>query len=408
MIAGRGGTVHGLRDTETLAARLRDTETTGELPSLAVTIAERLRPRVSSLASTHGVRAYSALRDDFDVLCFRYVVEACAALGWTPRPGEVVTATSLANAFGVVPAHSSLFVRMLEILEEDGVLEPSGAGWTVVQAPGEGRADDLHDAVVSQHPHVEPELALLARCARALPRVVRGEVDPLQILFPGGSIEPVESYYATAPTSRALNTLVGEAVAVAVERWNDREPIRILEVGAGTGSATVCVLPWLQPDNTEYVFTDVSRFFTLRAMRRFRNERFIRVRELDLEIDPARQDAAERFDVVVAANVLHATSDLRRTLRHVRQLLRPGGLLVLREAVVRQRRSDLIFGLSKGWWKFTDLDLRPKHALLSVPQWLALLAASGFVHAAPIPADAGEGADFVQAVFVAESEEELP
>jgi predicted TPR repeat methyltransferase len=54
------------------------------------------------------------------------------------------------------------------------------------------------------------------------------------------------------------------------------------------------------------------------------------IRLLNIENDPAAQGFAGRreFDLIVAANVIHATADLRQTLGHVQQLLAPGGLLL--------------------------------------------------------------------------------
>jgi len=39
------------------------------------------------------------------------------------------------------------------------------------------------------------------------------------------------------------------------------------------------------------------------------------------------------FDVVIAANVLHATANLKESLAHTRAMLRPGGLLILLEVL---------------------------------------------------------------------------
>jgi microcystin synthetase protein McyG len=51
---------------------------------------------------------------------------------------------------------------------------------------------------------------------------------------------------------------------------------------------------------------------------------------LDIEGDPDLQGfAPHTFDVVVAANVLHATADLATSLGHVKRLLAPHGMLVL-------------------------------------------------------------------------------
>src|SRR5262249_4705816 len=96
-----------------------------------------------------------------------------------------------------------------------------------------------------------------------------------------------------------------------------------------------------------------------------------------------------QFDLVIAANVLHATLDLRQTLRHVRQLLAPGGLLLLLENTARSAWVDVIWGLTPGWWRFADHDLRPAYPLLSESQWHGLLEESGFAAVEGLAADPG-------------------
>ncbi len=90
--------------------------------------------------------------------------------------------------------------------------------------------------------------------------------------------------------------------------------------------------------------------------------------------------------MIVAANVLHATVDLRRTFDHVSRLLAPGGLLVMVEMIRPQRFIDISFGLTEGWWKFTDTDLRPASLLLDRAGWLRFLADQGFAEPQAVPA----------------------
>ncbi len=82
--------------------------------------------------------------------------------------------------------------------------------------------------------------------------------------------------------------------------------------------------------------------------------------------------------MILASNVIHATADLRQTLRHLRGLLAPGGVLLMLEVADRERWIDLTFGLTDGWWRFVDTDLRAEYPLLSRDEWIALLASEGF------------------------------
>src|SRR5262249_34488176 len=81
---------------------------------------------------------------------------------------------------------------------------------------------------------------------------------------------------------------------------------------------------------------------------------------------------------VGGATGAHATADWRRPLGRARRLLAPGGLLLLLEGTTPRRWLDLVFGLTAGWWRFRDVDVRPAHPLLSGPQWVDVLHTCGF------------------------------
>ena len=95
--------------------------------------------------------------------------------------------------------------------------------------------------------------------------------------------------------------------------------------------------------------------------------------------------------------MLNATTSIAETLEHVRELLAPGGLLLLMEGTIRQRWFDLIFGLLEGWWKFQDLDLRPDYPLMSGSTWKELLTEKGFTKVVTIEKS-------TQAVIIAQTE----
>src|SRR5690606_11077803 len=233
--------------------------------------------------------------------------------------------------------------------------------------------------------------------------VLTGAVDPLALLFPEGSTELAERLYRESPQSLAINELVGRAARAALAHRRGDGPVRAIEIGAGTGSATSEVLPALADNVAEYVFTDISPAFVSRARERFAGRDGLRFAVLDIERDPAAQGfAAGAYDLVVASNVLHATADVERALAHARALLAPGGVLLLAESIRAERWIDITFGLTDGWWRFTDLDLRPTYPLLSPERWRALLAAGGFTDAAVLPGPDGIAG---QAVIVARAAE---
>jgi SAM-dependent methyltransferase len=144
-------------------------------------------------------------------------------------------------------------------------------------------------------------------------------------------------------------------------------PLRVLEIGAGTGGTTAGLLAALGDRASEYWFTDVSPTLVNEARGHLAATRF---ESFDVEAPPGRQGIPEGgFDLVVAANVLHATRDLAAALQNAAEALAPDGRLLLLESIGQGEAPsgwiDLVFGLTPGWWRFADHDLRPDYPLLS-------------------------------------------
>jgi len=218
----------------------------------------------------------------------------------------------------------------------------------------------------------------LARCHALLPDVLRGRTNPLETLFPGGSTETADLLYRDWGLVRYFNHLIGAVVSEFARQRSDGRGILALEVGAGTGGTTAAVLPALAGRTERYDFTDVSELFLDRAADAFHRYGFVRYGILDVNRDPGEQGYPEgAYDMVVAANVLHASADLPRTLARVRSMLAPGGLLVAFEATAYLSWFEVSTALLEGWEGHAD-DVRGEVPLLDAPRWVELLVEAGF------------------------------
>ncbi|KMK54316.1 amine transporter [Aspergillus fumigatus Z5] len=85
-----------------------------------------------------------------------------------------------------------------------------------------------------------------------------------------------------------------------------------------------------------YTFTDFSPGFLAKAAERFSKDAVIlEFLTLNIEEDPLAQGfQAESFDLIVCANVLHATRSMQETVAHCRCFLKLGGKLVLSEVTI--------------------------------------------------------------------------
>jgi SAM-dependent methyltransferase len=332
-----------------------------------------------------SLRAFPAAWKAFDRLATAYQLTALAELGAFAHSGEESTPEELCGRIGIGQSHVPLLRRWLSHLAEEGYLRAEGARYVAPRPLPAGNIGDARaDADLSAYPEM---LAYVDSCGPRLAAVLTGRESPLETLFPDGSLALTTGLYETSAVSRYLNAIVRTVVESATRAAEGE--VRVLEVGAGTGGTTSAVLPVLPADRTLYFFTDVSDAFLSQAQERFNAYAFLRYGRLDLEQDPAAQGfAAGGFDVILAANVLHATRDLRRTLERVRSLAAPGALLVLSETTTHHRVFDVTTGLIEGWEAFAD-DIRGDDPLVSTQQWLRLLAEAGFEHQAALPEPGG-------------------
>jgi acyl transferase domain-containing protein len=374
--------------------------------SAVARVAEQVLPTVDGLAARHHLDAYARFLPGLDALATAYVVKALRQLGFEFQVGEVIDTEPLRSRLSVLERHRRLFARMLVMLGEDGVLRGQGAQWQVAVAPAPVDTEARVRELLAAHPDCEAELALTRRCAEGLAAVLRGNADPLALLFPEGSLAETEMLYQNSPPAKTYNSLIAGVLDALLASWPAGRRLRVLEIGAGTGSTTAYLLPRLRQlpaGSVDYCFTDVSPLFLKRARDKFPDIDFLRTQLLDIGADLATQGfEAGSFDIVLGANVLHATPDLGVTLSHVRDLLAPGGRLVLLEGATTQRFGDLTVGLLEGWWCYTDTGRRA-YALMPRESWLGLFRQLGFVDACALP---GEDAGPVlrqQAVYLAEA-----
>ncbi|KAI0006642.1 hypothetical protein F4779DRAFT_629681 [Xylariaceae sp. FL0662B] len=238
-----------------------------------------------------------------------------------------------------------------------------------------------------------PECRILPIVARALPSVLRGKTDPLDLLFSTGA---AESFYDLLFRHHGHD---GRLKAFVDLLTHENPNLRILEVGTGTGGMTRLMLNALwglekgvgsqKARFSEYVYTDISPAFFEAARTEFvsaethngaKEDRIV-FRTFDLEKQPVEQAGFEssegQYDLVVAGSVLHATANLAAILGRVRKLLKPGGHLLLQEITAPQSACiNVGFGLLEGWWMGTEW--RRQTPLVALERWGELLCETGF------------------------------
>lgn len=194
---------------------------------------------------------------------------------------------------------------------------------------------------------------LIRRIGESLPAILRGEVEPLSIMLEDNLLG---RFYTDFDTYKRRYVLA----AKYLEKLAHQNPgLRIIEVGGGTAGATVALLEALGGNAglpakfAQYDFTDVSTGFFESAKAKLAPwSQLVQFKKLDIEQTPMHQGfQAGYYDVVVASDVLHATADMASTMENVRNLLKPGGnLLLIEETGCGKLMRWLPFATLPGWY----------------------------------------------------------
>ena len=216
-----------------------------------------------------------------------------------------------------------------------------------------------------------PVVAGIKRILDNAEALFTGKVDALDVLMQDNVLTKIYN---------AVSFGHGELVRMLS---HTKPNLRVLEVGAGTGATTESILQDLVDKNgyplySLYSFTDVSAGFFPQAKERFPHASNMEYSVFDISRDPIEQGfKIASYDLILAANVVHATPCLHETLCNLRPLLRPYGHLVLTELCAVVQAPNYIFGNLSGWW-LGEADGRSDEPYVSVDRWDLELKAAGF------------------------------
>ncbi|KAK1144930.1 Type I Iterative Polyketide synthase (PKS) [Aspergillus melleus] len=311
-------------------------------------------------------------------LCVTLTLEAFEKLGDTIRkaqPGERLKRISFDAQ------HQELVDYLYKRLEEARLIDLDGSTVirTAIAAPMRSSTAILEE-VSRDYSEYAGASKLSFFTGSHLASVLRGEQDGLQLIFGTKEGQELVSWmYGDEPHNvSGYKQMLDFIQRLAGSIQSTRSPLKILEMGAGTGGGTKWFLPGLAKLNipVEYTFTDISAGFVAQARRRFKDYPFVQYRVHDIEKPPA-DDLLRTQHIIIASNAVHATSNLQQSTRHMRQALRDDGVLMMLEMTRPVFAIDIVFGLFRGWWVFND---GRHHAITNEARWETDLHAVGYGH----------------------------
>ncbi len=240
-------------------------------------------------------------------------------------------------------------------------------------------------------------LDLLDHAASLYPAVANGEQSADRSLLGPQGVPLWLNYFHNDNLSYAVNNWVG--AALAAERVSGQRTLRILEVGAGPGSASEILLRLfdergLLPRVERYLITEPNAFFLRSGQRKLARQ----YPDLPLEWGALNLDlpwSAQginpgEFDLIYAVNVMHISRDLVFSLNEARSALASDGWLVIGECLRPYFNQpiypELMFQILESFTNVqTDPEIRPNPGFLTAEHWRRAFTRAGFQRAEVAP-----------------------
>jgi SAM-dependent methyltransferase len=197
-------------------------------------------------------------------------------------------------------------------------------------------------------------------------------------------------YFHNDNLTYAVNNWV--AATLAADHLSTRQTVRILEVGAGTGSASEILLESLAQRGLlsrieRYLVTEPNAYFRRYAQRSLTAKYpALPLEYAALDIDApwsAQTGDAVKFDLVYGVNVIHISKNLLFSLGEARSSLVSDGWLVLGECVRpydnQPMYPEFMFQILDSFTNVqTDPEFRPNPGFLTAEQWRRAFSRAGF------------------------------
>ncbi|KAF2468734.1 polyketide synthase [Lindgomyces ingoldianus] len=228
----------------------------------------------------------------------------------------------------------------------------------------------------------DPAFAAISRFGPNLTSLLKGTVQPISLLLEDNLLGRIYS-------EERCRRCYAQIAAYCAEYGRQRPQMRVLEIGAGSASASLPILTALRSSGrvmaSQYVFTDISAGFFDAAKDVLADfDDTVSYQVLNIEDDPTTQGfEAGSYDIIIASNVIHATRSISSAISNAASLLRPSGKLILMEITQDRLFYNFIFGAFEGWWAGSE-EGRTSSPLLSADQWSAKLVQNDFDNVTPV------------------------
>ena len=184
------------------------------------------------------------------------------------------------------------------------------------------------------------------RMAKNADAIFKGEADVAKLLAEDGGMQAIaQAMSSHIDYSQYLGLLA-----------HSNPTINVLEIGASSGGLTESILKGLAIDGDRaykrYTYTDATSDDQFEALKEtYKSYEKMDFKTLDITKDATEQGfEAENFDLIIASNALHGTTDsIKGSLANIKKLMKSGARLLIQELSPAYSMFDFLFGFKSDY-----------------------------------------------------------
>lgn len=278
---------------------------------------------------------------------------------------------------GIVHEESlALLTSLLLHLERHELAVVDDGCWRIVAESDLPEPAVIWRTLLEEGPEMVAELTLLAANAATLPQLLRFGPE-------AGTAPPatfVDQLLYGSPAGRKTIESLCEAVMAVAAQWPAGHPLRILEIGAGTGALSRTLVARLEswPGTLSYLATDPDPDLAARLGAFAEGRWGVSAMRWDPRDPGAGATPSGHFDIVLTAYGLTRNNLDGTALAALRGLVAPNGVLLATEPLPNAV-WDGVFGVAPGWWRASLSPDFPISPLRDQETWSEALRGAGFV-----------------------------
>lgn len=294
------------------------------------------------------------------------MLETLIELGVFVSEKEVLSQKEIFEKGSITETQKNTVARWLEILKKEGILreEDGRLSRTGKEVAVPEKAGDAETYFKKLKPYLK--------------HMVTGNEVPLDVFYQKDSALAPNMLLRRIPGYEETVERLVQELKLLIE-GRRKEPLQIIEIGTRDAAITRQILNVLEDVSVAYTYVDSSKYFLQEAEKELAGYERVEFEMLNLEESMDKQQMAlHSYDVVISVNALHRNIDAVDAVKKVAELLKPNGILLMTDLVVRTYLQELTATFLENG--FADIRDKRKEAGMVTPDcllWRECLSEAG-------------------------------